>query len=84
MAAATAAFETAQQQVLILREEWQAAIKVHEVNVMKLTVLRKDIEQRKFVLKKAEDTAKKAQMRWKMLAAKRASKEAENIIHSAE
>lgn len=37
MAAATAAFEEAQAQVLILREEWQAAIKVHEVNVMKLT-----------------------------------------------
>ena len=84
MARVTAAFETAQAEVLRLKAEWEKAVKVHEANVLKLSKLKLDIEQRRLVLKKAEETAKKAQLRWKMLAAKRASKEAENIIHSAE
>ena len=84
MAEATAAYNVAKEQVTILKVEWEKTVKVYDANVIKLSMLRKDIEMRKFELKKAGDTAKKAQLRWKMLAQKRAEREAENIIHSAE
>jgi hypothetical protein len=84
MAEATAAFEVASEQVIILRKEWQAAKALYEVNVLKLTMLTKKINMRKLELKKAAGTAKKAQLRWKMLAQRRAEREAQNIIHSAE